>query len=173
MEEERRLFYVGITRAKERLYLLHAFRRSVYGNSEPGDASRFLADIPPELLNPESLQSSRLNSRPTGLRQKESWDDDDWEGEVKESQEPLSESAKSPLAAPKQAFSAFKPPLTSRPPAPPTEFKAGDRVQHPSFGTGVVISSKISGTDEEVQVAFEGVGVKRLIARFARLTKRS
>jgi DNA helicase-2/ATP-dependent DNA helicase PcrA len=173
MEEERRLFYVGITRAKERLYLLRAFRRSVYGNSEPGDASRFLSDIPPELLSPESMQSPRLNARPFGLRQKESWHDDDWEGEVEERGKPKFESPNSPSAASRHGISVSKPSPASRPPAPPTEFKAGDRVQHPSFGAGVVISSKISGTDEEVQVAFEGIGVKRLIARYAGLTIRS
>jgi DNA helicase-2/ATP-dependent DNA helicase PcrA len=165
MEEERRLFYVGITRAKERLYLLHAFRRSMYGNSEPGDASRFLADIPTKLLTPES-RGSHVDTRPLSRRHTETWGDDDGEGKLEDPRKPRSET-------PKQTISASQPSSALRPPAPPTEFKAGDRVQHPSFGTGVVISSKISGTDEEVQVAFEGLGVKRLIVQFAGLTKKS
>ena len=50
MEEERRLCYVGITRAREKLYLVRAFRRAFYGSSEPGEPSRYLADIPRELI---------------------------------------------------------------------------------------------------------------------------
>ena len=53
-----------------------------------------------------------------------------------------------------------------------TEFAAGDKVTHPTFGDGTVVSSKIVGADEELQVAFEGVGVKRLLAAYAKLTRR-
>ena len=53
------------------------------------------------------------------------------------------------------------------------QFNAGDKVSHPSFGDGVVISSKIVGVDEEVQIAFAGIGVKRLVARYANLQKKS
>src|SRR5204863_2039730 len=62
MEEERRLFYVGITRAMERLYLVHAFRRGFWGASRPSDPSRFLADIPPNLLKITSGGSSSMGS---------------------------------------------------------------------------------------------------------------
>ena len=69
-------------------------------------------------------------------------------------------------------------PITNRPKSPSpkpsrkSEFKAGDRVQHTLFGNGTVVSSRTSGDDEEVQVAFDGKGVKRLIARFAGLRKK-
>jgi DNA helicase-2/ATP-dependent DNA helicase PcrA len=55
LEEERRLFYVGITRAKERLYLIHTFRRALFGRDELSEPSRFLADIPGELLQGQSF----------------------------------------------------------------------------------------------------------------------
>jgi DNA helicase-2/ATP-dependent DNA helicase PcrA len=198
MEEERRLCYVGITRAKERLYLLHAYRRSIYGSSEPGDASRFLADIPQALLagtgqkraserasewnsvKPWDWESSRDRdrdaSRGTGSP---SWrsgersntprhdaDDDDIELGYSDDEPPKRRPSERPERTVPRAPAA-------RParPQPSTEFKAGDKVKSPAFGTGVVVSSRITGNDEEVQVAFDGVGVKRLITSMANLTK--
>jgi DNA helicase-2/ATP-dependent DNA helicase PcrA len=71
MAEERRLFYVGITRAKDRLYLLHAFNRMTYGYTEPTEPSRFLSDIPPELIDGEkSMRTSRPSQR---ARQQYQW----------------------------------------------------------------------------------------------------
>ena len=62
LEEERRLCYVGVTRAGERLYLLRAFRRGLMGNSGPTLASRFLRDLPPELVG-----SARTSTKPTAM----------------------------------------------------------------------------------------------------------
>jgi DNA helicase-2/ATP-dependent DNA helicase PcrA len=130
MEEERRLCYVGVTRAKERLYLLYAFRRAFYGNSELGEPSRFLVDIPRGLV-------AGKNSQPQAGRHKR-------------------------LADSRRQTTAIR----------DSQFKAGDKVQHPSFGSGVVVSSKITGADEEVEVAFVGKGVKRLLVRYAGLKKK-
>jgi DNA helicase-2/ATP-dependent DNA helicase PcrA len=68
MAEERRLFYVGITRAQDRLFLLHALNRSAYGYTEPTEASRFLNDIPFELLNGDHPSISRRRPRLSRLR---------------------------------------------------------------------------------------------------------
>lgn len=141
MEEERRLCYVGITRAKERLYLLYAFRRAVYGNSEPSEPSRFLGDIPRDLVaGKSSQQHAAADRRPRDLQRG---------------------SRKQPADSRKQNIAIRD-----------SQFKAGDKVQHPSFGSGVVVSSKITDADEEVDVAFVGKGVKRLITRYAGLTKK-
>ncbi|MEA3459542.1 MAG: 3'-5' exonuclease, partial [Chloroflexota bacterium] len=118
MEEERRLCYVGITRAKERLCLVHTFRRTLFGDSEVREPSRFLKDIPPHLV--EGAQ---------------------WRSE----------------GAPEGVLSL--------------RFKPGDRVRHPLFGEGIVVESKLLGDDEEVSVAFEEMGIKRLLVSFARLKK--
>jgi DNA helicase-2/ATP-dependent DNA helicase PcrA len=126
MEEERRLCYVGITRAKERLYLLYAFRRTSYGNSEVGEPSRFLFDIPEQLLKKPGDSAA---TKPSAAR-------------------------KSSLVRPQVAT-----------------FKPGDRVQHPKFGEGVVVESRGLGDNEEVSVAFAGVGMKRLAVAFASLGK--
>ena len=122
MEEERRLCYVGITRTKERLYLIHAFRRTLFGQSELGEPSRFIKDIPAHLIKGRQV--------------------------AKVSEAPL-----------------------ERQPVLQARFKAGDQVRHPKFGQGMVIESVVVGGDEEVTVAFEGQGLKRLLASFARLER--
>ena len=133
MEEERRLAYVGITRAKDRLYLLHAFRRGSWGGSDMAERSRFLDDLPRHLIGGNS---SMRNAH----RRATSWGND--------------RSTRKPAAS-----------YGSR-----MEFSPGQAVLHPTFGRGVVITSKRSGDDEEVAVAFPNKGVKRLLASFANLT---
>ncbi len=122
MEEERRLCYVGITRAKERLYLIHTFRRTLFGQSELGQPSRFIRDIPAHLIKGRQVAE-------------------------------VAETSLKPQSA-----------LEAR-------FKTGDMVCHPKFGQGMVIESVVVGGDEEVTVAFEHQGFKRLLASFAHLEK--
>ncbi len=132
MEEERRLCYVGMTRAKSRLYLIHTFRRTRFGNPSLSEPSRFLRDIPGDLI------------KGTGGR------------------------------APARRQTRGKP-AASRPSAGRTgAFAPGDRVQHPQFGEGIVVSSQARDGDEEVIVAFVGrAGIKRLMASFAGLQRLS
>jgi DNA helicase-2/ATP-dependent DNA helicase PcrA len=134
MEEERRLFYVGITRAEDRLYLLRALRRGGRGYSEETIPSRYLDDIPSELLagrsrGGNSFRSSSRSATPTWLRN-----------------EPA------PAA------------LTE------AKFQAGMRVQHPSWGEGTVLDSRLQDNDETLDVLFKSVGMKRLAASLANLT---
>ncbi len=136
MEEERRLCYVGITRAKERLYLLRALRRTLFGSSSPNPPSRFLRDIPPNLTELRGSGHGLLTSDPNGYRR----------------------------PAP--------PGIATGPrPAPGSSLVPGDKVRHAKFGEGVVVSCVPSGGDQEVAVAFEGLGVKRLLLSFAPLEK--
>jgi len=136
MEEERRLCYVGITRAKERVYLLHAFRRTMYGESQVGEPSRFITDIPDRLIagRGEAQTALDLDKQERSYR---------WQAQR---------------------------PVTSVP-VVTGQFETGDRVRHRIFGEGIVIESKVTGGDEEVTVAFEGKGIKRLLASFAKLEK--
>jgi ATP-dependent DNA helicase UvrD/PcrA len=152
MEEERRLFYVGITRAKERLYLLYAFRRTSFGSSEVNDPSRYLEDIPRELIAGSSARETRGTG--TGARRgaaaQSGWGDAATWGHGD---------------APKRPVVRFIPAAT--------RYKAGDKVRHPMFGVGIVVTSRATGQDdEEVEVAFEGKGVKKLLASLAGLEKR-
>jgi DNA helicase-2/ATP-dependent DNA helicase PcrA len=130
MEEERRLCYVGVTRAKQRVYLVRAFRRSLMGSSTVNRPSRFLQDIPPHLISAGSL----------------------WHGED------------SQIAT---AMYAWNKAPTNR--AATSELRAGDHVHHAQFGQGVVVSCRPVKDDEEVVVAFDGAGVKRLLLSFAQL----
>jgi DNA helicase II / ATP-dependent DNA helicase PcrA len=170
MEEERRLCYVGITRAKERLYLIHAFRRALYGNSEAGEPSRYLADVPLGLIGGDR---SPITNRPKTSRAP--LDDDD---DVTESRRrPAAIAARStrlPTSS-RDIELPIRPKVSRKNPAPTprsTEFNPADKVLHATFGEGVVVSSKIVGADEEVEVAFFDKGVKRLIARYAGLRKK-
>lgn len=156
LEEERRLCYVGFTRAKERLYLLRAFRRGFRGGSEPSTPSRFLVDVPPQLLvspSGASLSSERPAQAPaprrrTAIRQSAAVS--------------TSNGVRGPRPArPGPETSAAVPGLS-----------AGDKVRHAKFGEGIVTAAKASGADYEVTVAFkDGAGVKRLLLSFAKLEK--
>jgi len=152
MEEERRLCYVGVTRAKERLYLLHAFRRTLYGESEVREPSRFLADIPLHLVKGwEEKQAARQPS--LGLEPGR------FLGRMRAS------------VASFAAAQRPKPSAVERPSPTALRFRTGDQVQHKVFGQGVVIESRLSGDDEQVMVAFAGVGLKRLMASLAPMDK--
>jgi DNA helicase-2/ATP-dependent DNA helicase PcrA len=151
MEEERRLAYVGITRAKEKLNLVYAFRRSQFGESEPGEPSRFLADIPRDLVNSKGGDTSAAGRSPRTRH-----------ASLDEMLSELDAKKQTTWGAPQPAARA-----TAR-----QEFRSGDRVKHPTFGDGVVVSSKMNGDDEELEVAFVDRGVKRLIAAYAKLEKR-
>ncbi|MBM3948326.1 MAG: AAA family ATPase [SAR202 cluster bacterium] len=168
MEEERRLCYVGVTRAKERLYLLRAFRRGFRGGSEPNLPSRFLADIPKEAIVSSRagvLRSAALSAGaatastgrvrppgfvPTRLASRDADSTDAPHGETDRASQADSSTKAKPVAA----------------------FTVGDKVRHAKFGEGVVMASKPTGADVEVTVVFkDGNGVKRLLLSFARLEK--
>ena len=142
LEEERRLAYVGITRAKQRLYLLHAFRRTFMGQSTVNPPSRFLEDIPKHLIaTPGWSPRAETNVADAVF----SWNRvrvDDTEGEKEK---------------------------TLR--LPSIDLKAGDRVRHSIFGDGVVVSNKKVKSDNEVTVAFSGQGIKKLLLSLAHLEK--
>ena len=147
MEEERRLAYVGVTRAKERLYLLRAFRRGFRGMSGPSLPSRFLADIPRRLVAHEP------RGAPTSAGA-------------------AGRSRKRPAAATAGGRSL---PLETPAPEPldgKPQLSTGDKVRHAKFGEGIVTATKAASGDVEVTVAFaNGNGIKRLLLGIAPLEK--
>ena len=143
MEEERRLCYVGMTRAKQRLYLVRSFRRTLMGSSNVNKPSRFLEDIPGHLTSTPGWWQEGTDKVAEAVY---SWD-------------------------PSTVTAAGGP--TTQPdnsPAPP-QLKAGDHVSHTQFGEGVVVSCKKVRNDSEVVVAFIDQGVKRLLLSLAGLKK--
>jgi DNA helicase-2/ATP-dependent DNA helicase PcrA len=133
MEEERRLCYVGITRAKKRLYLLRSYRRSLFGGSTANPPSRFLQDISPHLIRPRGL----------------------WE--------------ESPTPVVSLDFNRDSQP--SPQPLNTLTLKIGDHVCHNKFGPGIVMNCNPTRDDQELTVAFEEAGVKKLLASLAPLEK--
>jgi len=176
MEEERRLCYVGVTRAKRQLHLVRTFRRTMYGSSDVRDPSRFLAEIPQRVMDGK-LGHRALAKRPTPgpTRSRDSRQQLYAERRARVQQARIAASLSSKLkkrtaAAPASRTSSADRP--ERPPAPALPgFAPGESVVHPIFGPGTVVNSKRAGDDEEVTVAFEGRGVKRLIARYAKLER--
>jgi ATP-dependent DNA helicase UvrD/PcrA len=161
LEEERRLFYVGITRAMYGLYLVRAFRRTFHGAQQINTPSRFLIDVPRSL--------AMVTHAPGAGRTA-------WHSR-REERPPMTRSQARDLAA--RAFRpvAPEPRVGPRPAARPPRtaeptFRSGDKVSHPSFGTGIVIAARADGTTEIIDVNFAGaVGVKKLDVAFAPLTR--
>lgn len=130
MEEERRLAYVGITRAEQELNMTHASSRLLYGRTQMNAQSRFISEIPDELIynvRKEEQKSTRIKKTSFEMGNR----------------------------------------LTPR-----SDWSAGDKAKHSKWGIGVVVSTKNTGDDLELQIAFpQPVGIKRLLAKFAPIEK--
>ena len=138
IEEERRLLYVGITRAQEDLFLVNCESRMSFGRTEYARPSRFLEDIPKEALVEIDVLGREIHAS----------------------------SNQNMITNYKDATSSTKT-VTSGIAGSP--YKGGERVKHPRFGTGTVVGVKGQGTQVEVAVQFETVGLKHLLVRYARL----
>lgn len=148
VEEERRLAYVGITRAKKRLYLTRAKSRMMFGSTKFNPPSRFINEIPGDLIETKDLTRSRtvvkiaVNSRygfkavPVNYHPKHT--------EV---------------------------PKVNEPTGAGIVFKAGDAVRHKAFGEGVVVSVAPVGNDNLLEVAFTKTGTKKIMANYAKIEK--
>ena len=152
VEEERRLAYVAITRAKEELYIFHAESRMIFGMTNRNRVSRFVGEIPETLV--EHTRSRDYSARPVSM--------------------PSFGGAKPFGEAPKTKSVAEAGGFTPKPrvkPAPAGTYRVGDTVLHKAFGTGLIVSATPMANDTLLEVAFDKVGTKKLFANFARLTK--
>ena len=150
IEEERRLAYVAITRAKDELYILHAKNRLLYGSTSCNPASRFLAEIPESLLEHERAPASSYTGF-AGTR-----------GEY------AARPATRQYAA-TERITVGRP--ASRPAVKRQTFRAGDRVKHQTFGEGTLLSVQRMGADDLYEIAFDTRGTKKLMATYAKLQK--
>jgi DNA helicase-2/ATP-dependent DNA helicase PcrA len=144
LQEERRLFYVGMTRAKDQLYLSRAEFRGGYGGMDVTEPSRFLADIPKDLLKIEAQSPRSYPYSRNG--------DNDYGSRSEQSSAYLWKSSSTQVKQPEMRY------------------KANMRVSHSNWGEGWVLESKIMDGDEVVDVSFDSVGLKRLLAALAGLT---
>ena len=136
MQEERRLLYVGITRAKDRLYLVYAQNRSAFGYPDPVEPSRYLSDIPDEMVDESSSMRTSSPSRRGSFAPKSiQWDSKRY-GVARTNTQ---------------------------------KYLPGTHVEHPVWGVGMVLNSRLQDDDEIVDIFFENVGMKRVAASLANL----
>lgn len=154
LEEERRLAYVGITRAKRKLYLTNAYSRMLYGRVQRNQPSQFVEEINDDLIKFENADSS---------------------SKAKSMNTPFAKAAAqaTTFTAQRRAhglkYSAKQESTGTG--ADKKAWKVGDKVQHKKWGQGMVVSVNGSGNDMELDIAFPNEGVKRLLAQFAPITK--
>ncbi len=178
MEEERRLCYVGITRAREQLYISCAKTRMMFGMTNRNPASRFLSDIPEELLEEHDLSTfggysfaPRSSENRTYTGQASSIIS---QATRRADRTAPSSSFASQVTAQHKAGDAIKRQklaAASGDSAPKVTYAAGDIVKHKVFGEGKIVSASPMGNDCLLTIDFEGVGVKKLMANFANLQK--
>ena len=145
IEEERRLAYVGITRAKKQLYLTRARTRILYGSTKFNPPSRFINEIPDSLL--EKTGDIMQRSQSFGI--------------------PSQNRPQQPSRGFSAPVSSFKPPVKNE-----TVFNVGDTVIHKAYGEGIVLSAKAMGNDTLLEIAFTAAGTKKIMANYAKIEKK-
>ena len=151
LEEERRLCYVGITRARQKLYITGAFSRTVYGKTSPYQKSRFVEEIPENVY--EYSEKTPYRSASMG-----GFDDDFGFGSF----ERKPKIAETTLLPKKETKLDLTGNLT---------FEIGDRVKHKKFGGGLIIAKESIGNDVRYEIAFDSVGKKNLLGLYAKLER--
>ena len=153
IEEERRTCYVGITRAERRLYLTYARQRTIYGRTEMSRPSRFLAEIPEELV--EHKEADFFSG--TDLRAPSNiWSERSTRTERKRYMPPPQHTAADGSVIRPDASAAFQ---------------AGDAVRHSKWGDGRIVAISGSGEDAELSIAFPGEGIKKFVQKYAPILK--
>ena len=153
LEEERRLAYVGITRARERLFLSHAWCRTLHGSTQYNPPSRFLDEIPAELV--VEAEASRAGKSGRSSQRSGGWESTAW----------------TPSGRDRQIERATRPAPPSPTGAHELGFRVGDDVEHTKWGEGVILHMEGQGDKTEAIVRFPDVGEKRLLLSWAPITK--
>ena len=162
VEEERRLAYVGITRAEQKLFLTNAYSRLLYGRTQTNRPSRFVLEIGEELFDSKQQQSYGSTSRQTASF-----------GSKTSSSGSLFDKYRE-----KSQATAYQPKVVQPSSIQPVRkqivaandgavWKVGDKVMHKKWNVGTVVKVTGEGTNQEIDVAFAGMGIKRLLASFA------
>jgi DNA helicase-2/ATP-dependent DNA helicase PcrA len=171
LEEERRLCYVGITRAMDHCYLSWARQRTLFGRTSENPPSRFLDELPAVGVERRELETE----------ERDVWEERDDVAARARYEERRAARREGALEGLPSVWSGARAHSRTGAPTPgnggaarerapvTTRFRAGQKVRHPSFGEGIVVSSAVRADDEEVTVAFPQRGVKKLMAAFADL----
>lgn len=163
LEEERRLAYVGITRAKKELYLISSQQRMLYGQTSRNMPSRFLREIPSSVIDDQSVVARRStgftsahSGFSSGARGGSSYTSSSKIGYARQSSNSAHKFGQAGNAAQKSNV----------------DYKVGDTVSHKSFGTGTILTITPMGGDMLLEVAFDKAGTKKMMANYARLEKK-
>lgn len=163
LEEERRLAYVGITRAKKKLYLISSQQRMLYGQTSRNMPSRFLREIPSSVIDDQSVVARRStgftsahSGFSSGARGGSSYTSSSKIGSARQSSNSAHKFGQAGNAAQKSNV----------------DYKVGDTVSHKSFGTGTILTITLMGGDMLLEVAFDKAGTKKMMANYARLEKK-
>lgn len=163
LEEERRLAYVGITRAKKKLYLISSQQRMLYGQTSRNMPSRFLREIPSSVIEDQSVVARRStgftsahSGFSSGARGGSSYTSSSKIGSARQSSNSAHKFGQAGNAAQKSNV----------------DYKVGDTVSHKSFGTGTILTITPMGGDMLLEVAFDKAGTKKMMANYARLEKK-
>ena len=173
IEEERRLAYVAITRAKKKLYISSASTRMLYGMTNRNRPSRFVEEIPEELLDkkgarPMSYQTHGIPQQRSAVQGSAS------RGFSKPSAQSPARASNSIPSKPAYSFSAssgFSGAGAKKPAAAAQSYSVGETVKHKAYGTGVILSMQKMANDTMLEIAFEKVGTKKIMANYAKLEK--
>lgn len=161
MEEERRLAYVGITRAEKNLFITNAQMRTLFGRTSMNPASRFIAEIPEELLEDLQQMAKKAAATPFGSQKT-------FGASVGSRGSNLGEAFGTPPASRK----AVMRPVVATTGGDEIGWRVGDKAEHGKWGTGTVVSVKGEGEGTELDIAFPSpTGIKRLLAKFAPIKK--
>ena len=142
LEEERRLAYVALTRAKDRIYISHVRERLIYGRTSHNQLSRFAKEIPEDIVNSEVLTHNRDGQ---SFRERNKRKPIELSGELKKAERPEQSKRE--------------------------RFEAGDEVQHVNFGHGRILTATPIASDMLYEVVFDTVGTKKLMGAYAKLKK--
>ena len=175
LEEERRLCYVGITRAEQELTLTSARRRMVHGETQYNPMSRFVKEIPRELLdtgNKKFTQETEIPAQQnTYARAREAFRAQAFAGALGGMTPTKNQGAGKPLTGSQALASLQKGSQLAAGGNGPLGYEVGDRVRHVKFGEGTVTDIKEGGRDHEVTIEFDSVGTRKMFAKFAKLVK--
>ena len=175
LEEERRLCYVGITRAEQELTLTSARRRMVHGETQYNPMSRFVKEIPRELLDTGNKKFTQETEMPaqqnTYARAREAFRAQAFAGALGGMTPVKNQGVGKPLTGSQALASLQKGSQLAAGGNGPLGYEVGDRVRHVKFGEGTVTDIKEGGRDHEVTIEFDSVGTRKMFAKFARLVK--
>ncbi|MDQ0300481.1 DNA helicase-2/ATP-dependent DNA helicase PcrA [Salibacterium salarium] len=150
MEEERRLAYVGITRAEQELHLTHSYMRQLYGRTQVNPMSRFIEELPKEVIDKDDDETPDWMKNNGGTSQKIS--------PFEQKRQAAVSPSRGRTISTSHGGSNF-------------DWQVGDKAEHKKWGTGTVVSLKGEGEEIELDIAFPTEGIKRLYAKFAPITK--